>query len=81
MASFCRSRCQVWPSRVQVVDTSGTPLPGMAFADCKPITRDSLNAPIEWNSQTLSQVREKPVQLQFSIRNASLFAFELTNDR
>lgn len=63
--------------RVQVVDELDWPVYGLTFADCKPIKSDSLAAPVEWD-QPLKMVRGKRVRLQFSIRNASLFAFELS---
>lgn len=62
--------------RVQITDASGKPLPGFAFADCEPIKGDSLAAPVNWKSQ-LATLKGQPVRLEFSIRNASLFAFDL----
>lgn len=62
--------------RVQAVDEAGTPLTGFAFADCQPIKTDGLQLPVMW-SKPFSDIHGKPVRLQFSIKNASLFAFEL----
>lgn len=62
--------------RVQIVDATGQPLKGFGFADCKPIKADSLDALIVWN-QPLSSLRGQPVRLQFSLKQASLFAFDL----
>jgi hypothetical protein len=65
--------------RVQVCDASGTPINGLTFTDCRPITQDSLNAPVEWANSSLAKISGQPVCLQFAIKNASLFAFELMN--
>jgi hypothetical protein len=65
--------------RVQVVDTQGRPIPGLTFADCRPITEDSLQAPVEWKTKSLVDIRGTPVRLEFAIKSASLFAFELMN--
>jgi hypothetical protein len=62
--------------RVQVCDDSGKPLPGFSFADCTPITGDSLSAPVTWK-QPLSSVKGNPLRLEFSLRDARLFSFEL----
>lgn len=64
--------------RVQVSDEKGTPIPGFRFADCRPITSDSLAAQVEWQ-RPLAELRDKPVRLEFSLKNASLFAFEVTS--
>jgi hypothetical protein len=62
--------------RVQVVGQDGKPVSGMSYADCPPITGDHLAAPVRWK-QPLAAMRGKPVRLEFSLRNAHLFAFEL----
>jgi hypothetical protein len=64
--------------RVQVSDATGKPQPGLRFADCKPITGDSLAAPVEWVSgKSLAEAGGAPVRLEFSIKSASLYAFDL----
>lgn len=62
--------------RVQFTDADGKPIPGFAFADCQSIASDSLSAPVEWKGK-LASLRGRPVHLEFSLRNARLFAFEL----
>jgi hypothetical protein len=64
--------------RVQVVDELNSPVDGLTFADCKPIKANSTAVPVEWN-QPLTLAHGKKVGLQFSIKNASLFAFNLLN--
>jgi hypothetical protein len=62
--------------RVQVVGKDGKPLPGMSYADCRPITGDYLAAPVRWK-KPLRAVAGQPVRLEFSLRKADLFAFIL----
>lgn len=62
--------------RGQITDADGKPIPGFAFADCRSIASDSLAASVEWNGK-LASLRGRPVHLEFSLRNARLFAFTL----
>jgi hypothetical protein len=61
--------------RVQITGAAGKPIPGFSFADCRPITVDSLSAPVEWK-ESLASLRNQPVQLEFSLNSARLYAFE-----
>jgi hypothetical protein len=62
--------------RVQVTTATGEPIPGFRFDDCRPIAVDALAAPVRWQ-QPLTALRGRPVRLEFSLRHARLFAFEL----
>ena len=62
-------------ARVQITNAEGEPIPGFRFQDCRPIATDSLDARVEWK-QPLATLRGQAVRLEFSLRNASLFAFE-----
>ena len=62
--------------RVQVLDADGKPVPGFRFSDCRAITGDSLSATVKW-ARPLSTLRGKALRLEFSLRNARLFAFEI----
>ena len=62
--------------RVQVRGTDGKPLPGFAFADCEPVSADALAAPLRWK-RPLSALRGQSVRLEFALRDARLFGFEL----
>lgn len=62
--------------RVQLTDPDGQAIPGYQFSDCRPITADSLAAPVQWQ-QPLSKMRGKPLRMEFSLKNARLFAFGL----
>jgi len=62
--------------RVQIVDDQGRPLRGFGFADCAAIRADDVSAPVRWK-RPLSELRRKPVRVEFALRNAKLFSFEL----
>lgn len=62
--------------RVQITNASGEPIPGFRFEDCRPITADSLRAPVEWQ-QPLATLRGKPVKLELRLKNTQLFALEI----
>jgi hypothetical protein len=64
--------------RLQVTDAEGKPLPGFSFADCQPIASDGLDEPVQFR-QPLSELRDEPVHIEFKLRNARLFAFNLSN--
>jgi len=64
---------------VQVSDVDGKPLPGYSFADCQPIKADGLNLPVKWSGKSLADLHGKTVRLQFSIKNASLYAFDMAD--
>jgi hypothetical protein len=60
--------------RVRVLDAKSQPIPGFDFADSRPITGDSLAAPVAWK-RPLAELRGQEVRLEFSLRDARLFAF------
>jgi hypothetical protein len=62
--------------RVQIVDAAGKAIPGFAFADCRPIAENSVAAQVQW-SKPLAELGAQPVYLEFALKNASLFAFDL----
>lgn len=61
---------------VQILDANGKPLRGFARQDCRPVSGDVVAAPVQWKSP-LSTLKGKPVQLEFFLRNARLFSFDL----
>ena len=61
---------------VQVLDADGQPIPGFTHADCTPITADALDAPVNWK-RPLTELRGKPVRLEFEFRNTRMFGLEL----
>jgi hypothetical protein len=65
---------------VEIQDESGTPLPGYALADMKPLYGDELDAAISWKSkQDISGVTGKPVRLHFVMQDADLFSLRAAN--
>jgi hypothetical protein len=64
--------------RMQIRDADGKPLPGFSFADFQPITSDALDEPVQFR-QPLSELKDKPVHLEFKLRNARLFAFNVSD--
>jgi hypothetical protein len=62
--------------RVAILDKGGQPLGGFAASDCEPIKGDSLSHAVRWKAG-LASLNRAPVQLEFQLRNASLYSFEL----
>lgn len=62
--------------RARLLRPDGSPLPGFSFADCRPITGDALDAPVQWKGP-LAEVQGKPVRLEFRLQRAKLYAFSL----
>jgi len=63
--------------RVAVLDADGQPIRGLGAADCAPITGDSLAHPVKWQ-QPLASSASRPVRLEFHLRDAQLYAIDLT---
>lgn len=61
---------------VQVLDAAGKPVRGFTRKDCRRITGDSLSAAVQWK-KPLRELQGRPVRLEFFLRNARLFAFDL----
>lgn len=61
---------------VQILDVYGKPLRGFTRKDCRAVTGDSIAAPVRWK-KPLSSLRGKPVRLEFFLRHARLYAFDL----
>ncbi|MEO5803302.1 MAG: hypothetical protein ABIR24_07205 [Verrucomicrobiota bacterium] len=62
--------------KVQICDAAGKPIKGFSAKDFKPVTTDAVDAPLRWK-RPLSEMNRKPVRLEFLLKNAQLFAFEL----
>jgi hypothetical protein len=63
--------------RVQVTDELGQPISGFKLGDCKPVAVDALDAPVEWQGGSLTALKGQSVRLEFSLKNARLFAFNI----
>ncbi len=62
--------------RVRVLDAQSNAIRGFDFADCKPVQGDSLRSPIQWK-RSVDELKQQPVSLQFELRDARIYAFEL----
>jgi len=63
-------------ARVEVLTEEGSPLPGFSAEECVPIPGDGVRLPVEWRGgPDLASFADRPVQLRFHLRNASLYAF------
>ncbi len=62
--------------RVQVLGADGKAIPGFALADCEPVSADLVAAPLRWK-RPLSVLRGQTVRLEFTLRSARLFGFDL----
>lgn len=66
--------------RVALLKADGTPNPGFTAEDCQSVTGDSLRHLIRW-SRPLGELRDKTVLIEFVMRDAELYGFELCADR
>jgi hypothetical protein len=62
--------------RVQVTGSDGKPIEGFHFDDCQPVTTDAVAAPVQWK-RSLGELNGRPVRLEFSLKLARLYAFDL----
>lgn len=59
---------------------TGQPIPGLTFDSCRPVTENSLDAPVKWTDATsISSYAGKPVRLQFHIKQMRIYAFQFKN--
>ncbi len=64
--------------RVRIVDARGKALRGFGWPDCLPIRGDSVAHPVKWRAGKALPMSQK-VSLEFSLRDANLYGFDLTN--
>ena len=63
--------------KVEILDDTGTPIPGFALEDCPPIFGDSIDREVFWNNGSdVSTLNGKPVSLRFILRDADLYSFQ-----
>ena len=62
--------------RVRVLDDRGDPIPGFDWRDCTPIHGDSVVHRVKFR-QDLAKLRNRPVRLEFALRQAELYGFDL----
>jgi hypothetical protein len=63
--------------RAEILDADSLePLPGMAAADCVPVTGDGLRMPVRWaGDRSAGCAADRVVRIRFRLRNAGLYAF------
>ncbi|MGB0579037.1 MAG: hypothetical protein ACPGVU_04980 [Limisphaerales bacterium] len=65
--------------RVALLRESGKPIPGFAAEDCDWINVDEIDHAVRWNSGgDVSALAGESVRIQFTLRNARLFAFQFS---
>jgi hypothetical protein len=63
--------------RARVTDGHGQPLQGFDWQDCRPLHGDALRHPLLWNGGDLSALGHRPVRLEFSLRQAQVYALDV----
>jgi hypothetical protein len=68
--------------RVEVQDTMGRRMPGLAIKDCVEIIGDEIGGRVTWNSEAdLSQLVGVPIRLRFVMKDADLYSFRFTTQK
>lgn len=62
--------------RVRLLNADGKAIAGFDADDCKPIQGDEVELAVEWK-RPLSDVNGKPVRLEFQMKDAQLYAFDI----
>jgi hypothetical protein len=62
--------------RVRLLDAAGKPLAGFDAPDGTALEGDSVAIPLPWTS-ALAAIKDKPVRLEFQMRNTQLYGFDL----
>ncbi len=63
--------------RARITDVQGKPLPGFGWKDCQPIQGDSLRHELKWTNADLPAFGDRPVRLEFRLRQAELYALDV----
>ena len=61
---------------VRVLDETDKPIPGFDWVDGQPIRGDSVSHPVQWKA-SLERLKGGSVRLEFSLREAELYGFDL----
>ena len=62
--------------RIRILDSYGLPMRGFFWKDSTAIRGDSVWHNVRWTG-SLASLRGKPVRLEFSLRDAQLYGFDL----
>ena len=64
-------------AKVALLDAQGNPLPGFAAEDCETIETDAIDHEVRWKTgPDIAALAGKPMRVQWTMRNARLYAFE-----
>jgi len=66
--------------RVELLDEKGKPIDGFSFAECQPLSGDSIDMNVKWKAtknseKSLSDLAGKTVQIRFQLKDANLYSF------
>lgn len=62
--------------RVRILDAAGAAISGFDFSDCAPVRGDAVDQRVTW-ARELAAVRGSAVRLEFRLRDAALYGFDL----
>ena len=62
--------------RVRLLGADGNPIPGFDATDCKSTRGDGVAQAVQWKG-SLAALRDKPVRVEFLLRDARLYGFDL----
>jgi hypothetical protein len=62
--------------QVRLLDEAGKPIPGFDAVDCQAIRGDGVALPLAW-SQPFGNVKGKPIRIEFQMKDAELYGFEV----
>ena len=67
-------------AEVELLDASGTPIPGFTAKDADRITGNAIARTVTWGGKRdLSSIKNRPIRLRFLMRDAKLYAFQFPN--
>jgi hypothetical protein len=61
-------------------DPEFKPLAGFDYANCVPIKGDSVAQEVKWNGKSMTELKGKPVRIEFQLQNADLFTFRAAGE-
>lgn len=67
--------------RVEVLDTTGKPVPGFSLREARAIRGDQLSGLVSWRAgNDLSSLKNKPVRLRFYLKGGDLYAYWFSDE-
>ena len=63
-----------------ILDEVGNSVEGFGLDDCDDISVDKVSHKVRWGGKSPREILGTPVSLQFEMRNARLFAFQLSEE-